>query len=652
MKNKLKILMMIMLLSGCKLNIVDDSSNKNSHSTSSDISSDSSVNNKVTSSSNNNSSSNVISSISSSIKDSSDKIEDVVVETKKKYTSHPLSEPEVNKQLLTFNPMGNLSETWNYYRGDNVTVAVIDSGFDYDHPEFIDEFGNSRVSDKSCYIYTTNNITKVEVGKTKVNITDGDSHGTMCAGLLGASVNGKGISGIAPNVDLMLIKIDKQALSMAEAFKYAADNGAKVISTSLGAYPNANGESSGDIHFPRGFDLKTAFNENINYAYSKGVTIVAATGNSRTTTLSYPAGCDNVIGAGGLNYGSQTAIWDNGYEGSNYNGSQVYVDVFAPSDGIYAPGFDTSTNSPTYWGDAKGTSFAAPLIAGAIAMYFQKYPTHTNNDVLEALKRTCVNISSYNNNKNMGYGRLDVGKLLNIDEDIENKVINPTTSISQKATKLTIEDEAGWNFRTLHLYGLTFEKGYGYYEFEQYLEHVYGKRAKTSTYQKEGTTKCYAYTDEDYVGDYYLCNGNKADGVATSYEYIFPWWVKGAYYQIVNNHNWLPEGGKSFSSSNGYGKNITSYFWTNSSSFGIEQVVYDNCNVNMSAVKITKNLVNNKQEVLNTSNESISIFDYYLPSNPSYNDLTFKGWYLDSELKIPYTKQILKEDTILYGLMA
>lgn len=526
-------------------------------------------------------------------------------ENKLDYSLHPLSEPSINRQLVTFNPMGNLMDVWDYYRGDGVLVAVIDSGFDYDHPEFIDINGKSRVSEKSAYIYTTaSKQTKIEVGRNKVDITDGDSHGTICAGLLGSSVNKKGITGIAPNVDLMLIKIDKHALSMAEAFKYAADNGAKVISTSLGQYPNPSGESYGDIHFEMGLDLSTVFNENINYAYNKGVTIVAATGNSRETRLSYPAGCQNVIGAGGLNAGSKTQIWDNGYEGSNYNGNQVYVDVFAPSDGIYAPGFDTSTNKPTYWDEAKGTSFAAPLIAGAIALYYQKYPDATNVQVENALKNACTNLSSYNNNKNMGWGRLDVDKFLKISEDIKDVKITPTTSITQSATKLQIIDEEGWNFRTLHLYNLVFESGYGYKEFEDYLDYTYTQKVSTSSYQLEGTKKCYAYTDEGYVGDYYLCLGNTVDGKQTQYDYIFPWWVKEFSYQIVNNNHWFPEdGGNSITYSNGYGKDVKSYFWYDSpTQFDVTQVVGNSFNTSIPAFKVINK--NNEENI-------VSIFDKF-----------------------------------------
>ncbi len=630
MKKKILILCLGLLLTSCGNSL---SNSETTSSSNTDVS-------YLTSSSNIHNSSNNMNLSSSSI----NKEEKVGL---KDYSYHPMSEPSINKQLVTFNPMGDLKNVWDYYRGDNVTVAVIDSGFDYDHPEFFDINGKSRVSDKSAYIYTTSSKQiKVEVGKNKVDITDGDSHGTMCAGLLGSSVNKKGITGIAPNVDLMLIKIDKHALSMAEAFKYAADNGARVISTSLGQYPNSNGETYGDIHFEKGLDLSTVFNENINYAYNKGVSIVAATGNSRETRVSFPAGCDNVIGAGGLNAGSKTLIWDNGYEGSNYNGNKVYVDVFAPSDGIYAPGFDTSTNKPTYWGDAKGTSFAAPLIAGSIALYYQKYPNATNKDVEDALKKTCVNISSYNNNKNMGLGRLDVGKFLNIDEEIVKETKSSSTTISQKATKLKIIDEEGWNFRTLHLYSLTFEEGYGYKELEDYFEDIYGPRVATSSYQLEQSKRTYAYTDEGYVGDYYLNVGNSIDGKPTEYEYIFPWWVKGAKYQIVNNNHWLPEnGGNEFTYSNGYGKEINSYFWYNSpTEFDVTQTIGNAFSINVKANKVTKNVGTNKIV------DNVSIYDYYeVPSLNISTSTKVSGWYLDSACTNKYQRNIINKDINIYG---
>lgn len=550
-----------------------------------------------------------------------------------KYDFNPTGEPDFNKQLGIFNPLGNMMNVWEHYRGDGVKVAIIDSGFDINHPEFTN--AKNKISSDSAYIYTSNGTIYTKKGIEHVNITDGDSHGTMCAGILGALSNDKGITGMAPNAELMFIKIDKKHTSYAEAFKYAADNGARIISTSLGAYPNSNGETFGDVHFPAGTDLSTVFQSNINYAHNKGVVIVAASGNNLSTALTYPAGNDNVIGVGGLNYGSLTNIWnENNGEGSNYNGSKQYVDIFAPSNGIYAPGFDVSNNRSTYWSNGKGTSFSAPLVAGALALYFQKYPDHTNIQTIDALKNSATNINSYND-KNMGWGRLNVEKLLNISEDIEINPIVSSTTISQDVTTLNIIDEEGWDFRTLHLYDVKFASNYSYYELENYFDSMYNNRVATANYYKEGTTMCWAYTDENFIGDYYLCLGNKDHAVATTYQYIFPWWVEGFKYQIVNNNHWYPENGNEVT------KNLVtynSYFWFDSdTSFGVSQVQENKTNsYSFPAVNI-KEISSSKEDSYVTS-----VFDFYYPKNISAQ------YYLDSSHNIRYIIDVFKKDTILY----
>ena len=552
-----------------------------------------------------------------------------IIEINCSYPSHPSSEPNHNQQLQVINHIGDIDEVWNYYRGEGVSVAVIDSGFDINHPEFINVDGSSRISELSVYIYTdSSGKIKKEVGRNKVGITDGDSHGTMCAGLLGSAVNGKGITGIAPECELILIKIDKKISSMAEAFKYCGDNNIKVVSVSLGAYPSLNGSSSGDLIYNAGINLESYFNESINYAYAKGVTIVSAVGNDKSTSLTYPGGCPNVIGTGGMMAGSDTLIWDEGYEGTNYNGTRKYVDVLAPASGIYAPGFDTSKNMSTYWSNGKGTSFAAPIIAGAAALYFQKYPNKTNKDFEDALKNTSMNVSKYNNNKDLGYGKIDIGRLLNIEEDIKKTNYNPTTTISKEATKIVLIDEAGWNIRTLHIYNLTFEPGYGYYDFEKFLSYHYGY-VLTKDYKLEGSKKCWAYSDQGWSGDYFIAAGNTDNGIPTTHEYILPWWVKGATYQFVNNSNWLPKEGLCFSKNDGYLKTINNYFWYKSSSdTGVAKVIGLSFNYDYPAVNVI---------IDNQINKSI-IYDYYEMLN----------LYYDAQYKYPFTRCILTDDIILY----
>ncbi len=560
-----------------------------------------------------------------------------------KYTKHSYSEPFINEQLNTLNPLGNLKEVHKYYRGDKVIVAVIDSGFDIDHPEFYYEDGTSKISENSSYIYTQNHTkTTIEVGKDFVKIgEDQDSHGTMCAGLLGASVNSQGMLGIAPNVELLLIRIDKHVLSMAEAFKYAADHGAKVISTSLGVYPNNNGQSSGDLHFPANFDLKGALQPNIDYAFNKGVTIVAATGNDLSTKVSYPAGCDNVIGAGGLDNGSATNIWtSSSWGGSNYNGNEKYVDVFAPSEGIIAPGYDYSKNQHTYWTNAEGTSFASPIIAGAIALYFEKYPTKTNTDVINALQSSCRDISKENSGKDMGFGALDIGRLLHIDEDKKNLSIDGCDLANIEASKITIIDEAGWDFRTLHIYDVDFEEGYSYSELELFFDVYYGNRILTNNYELEGATRGWAYTDEGYIGDYFICLGNTNHAIETSYEYYFPSFVKGLTYQIVNNSNWLPFEGLRIDANNGYLKNMNTYFWYHSDyDTGLSQVLMEDkplCEVphfNYKLIYVKENVV--EKETIS----SLPVFQYLE---------ALDNWYIDNKLQVKYHRSILCKDAILF----
>lgn len=616
MKKKLLTLLSVLLLAGCSYG-----GNPSSSSSSSSIDSESTSQSKPSSS---------VSLTVSSNNSSTSSSGNTNVNYKKQYSYHPTSEPDYSKQFPVLNHIGDINSVWEHYRGEGVSLAIIDSGFDINHPEFKNRDGTSRISSRSVSIYTNSSGTHRSVGRDNVGITDGDSHGTMCAGLAASGLNGKGITGVAPECELVLIKIDKKAQSMADAFRYCGDNNIRVVSVSLGMYPSSSGATSGDIIYEAGLNLATYFNDSINYAYNKGVTIVAATGNSKTTTLSYPGGCPNVIGAGGTQGGSSTLIWDEGGEGSNYNGSTKYVDVFSPASEIYAPGYNTSTSSSVYWSGGKGTSFSAPVIAGAAALYFQKYPNKTNADFEQALKNTCVNISQYNNGKDMGYGRLDVGALLNISEDKETVEINASTNKTKEATKIKFYDEAGWNIRTFHVYGLTFAAGYGYYDFERYLEYEYG-RVATSSYTLESTNKCWAYSDEGWSGDYFINSGVSKTGANVVYEYVFPWWVKSATYQFVNNNNWLPKEGYTFNSSDGYGKIINNYFWYKSSSdTGTSRVVGESYSHTYPAVNI---YVNN--QVVDTS----IVYDYYERNNS----------YLDSGKTIKYERSIVTKDLYLFA---
>ncbi|MBR5011091.1 MAG: S8 family serine peptidase, partial [Clostridia bacterium] len=177
------------------------------------------------------------------------------------------------------------------YNGEGVVVAVIDSGLDISHPDFKD----AKISPFSKN-FLGNSVNE------DAYYRDQAGHGTFVTSQIAAVTdNGEGLAGIASGVELMILRCLAKNTSLkyaydsaydsgsgtvskvSSAIKYAADNGADVINISLGMTSNS-----------------ATLVEAVNYASSKGVIIVAAVGNSGSTSMYYPANCENVIGVGSV----------------------------------------------------------------------------------------------------------------------------------------------------------------------------------------------------------------------------------------------------------------------------------------------------------------------------------------------------------------
>jgi cell wall-associated protease len=214
-------------------------------------------------------------------------------------------------------------------------------------------------------------------------------HGTHCSGIIGAvRNNGKGIDGIADNVRIMMLRAvpdgDEHDKDIANAIRYAVDNGAQVISMSFGK------DFSPEKHW---------VDEAYKYAASKNVLLVHAAGNDSKnvdTTYNFPnpfyldgsGRADNLItvgASGDKKNGGLTASF------SNYGAKEV--DLFAPGVNIHStiPGGNT-------YGDASGTSMACPVVAGVAALIMQYYPTLTAVQVKEAIEKSVVKSKEKVNN--------------------------------------------------------------------------------------------------------------------------------------------------------------------------------------------------------------------------------------------------------------
>ncbi len=326
-----------------------------------------------------------------------------------------------NQNDLTFKYI-HLGSTLNNYRGDSVKVGIIDSGINYSH----EDFDNALINENSrSYQYSsTDNKWYYYTYKNKPsNILDTFGHGSNVASVIASSINSLGEVGISPNVDLYIFKVTNSNNSyeigaIQSALYDAAELKLDVLNMSISCYENA--VSYQTSYQGASSNCKSLLQTYVDKAYKAGVTLVAASGNHNTSEPSYPASNDHVISVGSLAKNS----YDEKADYSNYGS---YVDLVAPG---YVNVASHSGNN--LYRSQSGTSFSAPLVTGAIALYKQKNPSSTPSEIEEALYASCDAIdddsSPYTNWA--GHGALNVEKFLGIDESTFSSITPSETSLS------------------------------------------------------------------------------------------------------------------------------------------------------------------------------------------------------------------------------
>jgi subtilisin family serine protease len=273
-------------------------------------------------------------------------------------------------------------QAWDLQTGSaSLILSVVDTGCDLTHPEF-----TGRIV--AGYDYVNNDS----------NPTDDNGHGTCCAGIaLGAGNNSQGIAGCAWGVKLMPVKVldasgSGQYTWIANGITFAADNGAKIISMSLGGSAN------------------TTMQNAVTYAYGKGVTLFCAAGNSNTGSLSYPAAYSNTIAVGALSPCNERKS-PTSCDGENWWGSQygTGLDVMAPGVRIHTADIRGSGGFGTgdYITDFNGTSSATPHAAGIGALVLSQNPALTPAQLQTVLQNNCDDIGAAGYDTQTGYGRLN-----------------------------------------------------------------------------------------------------------------------------------------------------------------------------------------------------------------------------------------------------
>ncbi|WSB50848.1 type VII secretion-associated serine protease mycosin [Streptomyces cellulosae] len=274
-------------------------------------------------------------------------------------------------------------QVWPTTRGAGITVAVLDTGVEADHPDLD---GN------------------VLEGKDLVGFgaREGDEawarHGTAMAGIIAGHGhgpgNGDGVLGVAPEAKILPVRVileDKdparakarstRGSALAEGIRWAADHGADVINLSLG-------DDSASAHPEEGED------EAIQYALRKGVVVVASAGNGgeKGDRISYPAAYPGVIAATAVDrYGTRAP----------FSTRRWYATVSAP-------GVDVIIADPDHrYYEGWGTSAAAAFVSGAVALLKAAHPDLTPAQIKRLLEDTARNAPASGRDDSRGYGFID-----------------------------------------------------------------------------------------------------------------------------------------------------------------------------------------------------------------------------------------------------
>ncbi len=356
-----------------------------------------------------------------------------------------------------------IPQAWTYTTGDDdLIIAVVDSGILFEHPDLanvvyhneneiadsnIDNDNNGYVDDWRGWDFTDaptlHNIALGDYTVRDNDASDENYHGTHVSGIIGAEVNnGQGIAGVIWDKQLLAIRAGFRTTSgggylqdddVSAAIIYATDMGADIINMSWGS----------SYYSPIIADA-------CQYAYDRGVILVASSGNDPGPYISYPAKLSTVISVGSV---------DPSKELSSFSSYGPELDIVAPGSQILSTYSMDGSNDG--YSELSGTSMAAPYAAGIIGLLLSQRPGTTFDQLKTMLYSTTEylplgSVEASGFNQEYGYGLINAYNLLSNFTSQDIAITYPYEEMGLSSTfnirgKIEIEDF----FR----YSVTFSSG-------------------------------------------------------------------------------------------------------------------------------------------------------------------------------------------------
>lgn len=429
---------------------------------------------------------------------------------------------------------------WSLTKGsENITIAVLDSGIDYQHEDLINKVWTNNGEVPNDGIDNDNNgfiddVHGWDFYNNDNDPNDDNNHGTAVSSVIGAETNNNvGIAGADWKVKIMPIKVcgpineigcpfDK----ILEGINYAKNNGAKIINMSFGAP----------------IDDDPLISAALFSAYNNGLVLIAASGNGIDTDgnnipdkfdqVFYPARQEKVLAVGA----------------TNENDLRAWFSSYGPELDLVAPGVNIPTAKKSElhneYQTCSGTSVATPHISALASLIWSYNPSLTNAQIYERIKKATDKVGgvTYDNNGwhiQYGFGRINFNKafpawlatnpVVRVGESITNKITLKKGNSVRVSLSLTNLGFQNWTKSTVFLG--TYSPKNRSSQFKGYGDLAWLSRSRIKLYQSTvapGQTGKFIFI--------FTAPANLASG--TYYEYFRPvtnsgvWFGPKVYWQI------------------------------------------------------------------------------------------------------------------------